>query len=139
MPPGLSTIQEVELLVKAGLSREAALKAATSGAARHLGLEKEIGALETGTSADILLVRGDPLRSIADPQVLGAATHVWPQVAADPFTGTARHRDDDWRRAGSLRARNVSSLSPPRATLRLSHSTVKPAAVSRLANAVRLQ
>ncbi len=66
MPPGLSTIQEVELLVKAGLSPEAALKAATSVAARHLGLEKEIGTLETGMSADILLVRGDPLRSIPD-------------------------------------------------------------------------
>jgi len=66
MPPGLSTIQEIELLVKAGLSPEAALKAATSVAARHLGLEKEIGALETGLSADILLVRGDPLRNIAD-------------------------------------------------------------------------
>ena len=66
MPPGLSTIQEIELLVKAGLSPEAALKAATSVAARHLGLEKEIGTLETGMSADILLVRGDPLRNIAD-------------------------------------------------------------------------
>src|SRR5688572_28232480 len=66
MPPGLSTVQEVELLVKAGLSPEAALKAATSVAARHLGLEKEIGTLETGMGADILLVRGDPLRNIAD-------------------------------------------------------------------------
>jgi enamidase len=66
MPPGLSTIQEVELLVKAGLSPEAALKAATSVAARHLGLETEIGTLEVGMSADILLVRGDPLSSIAD-------------------------------------------------------------------------
>jgi imidazolonepropionase-like amidohydrolase len=66
MPPGLSTIQEIELLVKAGLSPEAALKAATSVAARHLGLENEIGTLETGMSADILLVRGDPLRDIGD-------------------------------------------------------------------------
>ena len=66
MPPGLSTVQEVELLVKAGLSTEAALKAATSVAARHLGLEKEIGTLGTGMSADILLVRGDPIRNIGD-------------------------------------------------------------------------
>jgi imidazolonepropionase-like amidohydrolase len=66
MPPGLSTIQEIELLVRAGLSPDAALKAATSVAARHLGLEKEIGTLETGMSADIVLVRGDPLRNIAD-------------------------------------------------------------------------
>ena len=64
--PGMATIQEVETLVKAGLSPEAALKAATSVAARHLGLEKEIGMLEAGMSADILLVRGDPLRNIAD-------------------------------------------------------------------------
>jgi imidazolonepropionase-like amidohydrolase len=66
MPPGLSTIQEVELLVKAGLSPEAALKAATSVAARHIRLEKEIRALDAGMIADILLVRGDPLRNIAD-------------------------------------------------------------------------
>ena len=49
--PGLSTIQEIELLVKAGLSPQAALEAATTVAARHLGLEKEIGTLETGMSA----------------------------------------------------------------------------------------
>jgi imidazolonepropionase-like amidohydrolase len=65
-PPGLATVQEIELLVKAGLSPEAALKAATSVAARHLGLEKEIGTLEAGMSADILLVRGNPLANIAD-------------------------------------------------------------------------
>ena len=64
--PGLATIQEVETLVKAGLSQEAALKAATSVAARHLGQEKEIGTLEAEMSADILLVRGNPLRNIAD-------------------------------------------------------------------------
>jgi imidazolonepropionase-like amidohydrolase len=45
---------------------EAALEAATSAAARHLGLEREIGTLETGMTADILLVRGDPTRTIAD-------------------------------------------------------------------------
>jgi imidazolonepropionase-like amidohydrolase len=66
MPPGLSTVRELELLVKAGLSTEAALVAATSAAAQHLGLEKEIGTLETGMSADILLVRGDPTRNIGD-------------------------------------------------------------------------
>lgn len=66
MPPGQSTVREVELLVKAGLSPEAALKAATSVAARHLGLEKEIGTLGVGMAADILLVRGNPLENIAD-------------------------------------------------------------------------
>jgi len=66
LPPGLATVQEVEALVEAGLSQEAALRAATSDAAAHLALEKEIGRLEAGMRADILLVRGDPLRNIAD-------------------------------------------------------------------------
>jgi imidazolonepropionase-like amidohydrolase len=66
MPPGLSTVRELELLVKAGLSTVAALKAATSAAAQHLGLEKEIGTLEAGMSADILLVRGNPISNIGD-------------------------------------------------------------------------
>jgi len=65
-PPGSATLQEIETLVKAGLSQEAALKAATSVAARHLGLEKEIGMLEAGMGADVLLVRGNPLRNIGD-------------------------------------------------------------------------
>jgi imidazolonepropionase-like amidohydrolase len=66
LPPGLATVQEIETLVEAGLSQEATLKAATSVAARHLGLEKEVGTLEAGMSADILLVRGNPLVNIAD-------------------------------------------------------------------------
>jgi imidazolonepropionase-like amidohydrolase len=64
--PGLATVQEVETFVKAGVSEEAALKAATSVAARHLGQDKAIGTLEAGMSADILLVRGNPLTNIAD-------------------------------------------------------------------------
>lgn len=66
MPPGLSTIRELELLVNAGLSPEDALAAATTVAARHLEMEREIGSLEPGMAADILLVRGDPLRNIED-------------------------------------------------------------------------
>lgn len=66
IPSGQATVQEVELLVKAGLSPEAALKAATSVAARHLGVEKEVGKLEASMRADILIVRGNPLENIAD-------------------------------------------------------------------------
>jgi imidazolonepropionase-like amidohydrolase len=66
IPPGQATVEEVKLLVKAGLSPEAALKAATSVAARHLGVEKEVGKLEASMRADILIVRGNPLENIAD-------------------------------------------------------------------------
>jgi imidazolonepropionase-like amidohydrolase len=55
---------EFELLVKNGMSPTAALKAATVNAADLLGLSADIGSLETGKSADIVAVSGDPLNDV---------------------------------------------------------------------------
>jgi imidazolonepropionase-like amidohydrolase len=44
-----------------GASHMAAIKAGTSNGARLLGLEDEIGTVESGKLADLLLVNGDPL------------------------------------------------------------------------------
>ena len=57
---------EVSLMVEHGLSPVAALRAATIDAAGLLGLDAEIGTLEPGKVADILLVDGDP---IANPSL----------------------------------------------------------------------
>lgn len=64
---------EFELLVKYGMPPVEALKAATVNAAELLGLEKEIGTIEVGKSADIIAVEGDPL---ADVTVLKAVKFV---------------------------------------------------------------
>ena len=45
----------------AGMSHAEALRAATSEAAAALGLEAECGALLEGMSADLMVVRGDPI------------------------------------------------------------------------------
>ena len=58
---------EFEWLVKFGMSPMEAIKAATVNAAALLGLDKEVGTLEAGKSADIIAVDGDPL---ADVRVL---------------------------------------------------------------------
>ena len=58
-------LQELELLTRAGYSPEAALMAATSSAARILGLEKEIGTVEEGKLADLVVVEGNPVQDIA--------------------------------------------------------------------------
>ncbi len=64
---------EFELLVKYGMPAAEAIKAATINAATLLGIEKEVGTLEVGKSADIIAVDGDPL---ADVRVLKAMKFV---------------------------------------------------------------
>lgn len=62
---------ELEHLVAAGLTPMQALQAATSVAAECLGLEREIGTVEKGKRADLVVVDGDPLadiRILQDPQ-----------------------------------------------------------------------
>lgn len=55
---------EFELLVKFGMPPVEALKAATVNAADLLGLANEVGTIETGKSADIIAVAGDPLQDV---------------------------------------------------------------------------
>ncbi|UXX81530.1 metal-dependent hydrolase family protein [Roseovarius pelagicus] len=56
--------RELELYVKLGMSPAEALLTTTSVAAEALGMEDEIGTVETGKYADIVLVNGNPLNDI---------------------------------------------------------------------------
>jgi imidazolonepropionase-like amidohydrolase len=56
--------RELQYLVEAGMSPMQALQAATGWAAECLGLEREIGAVQAGKSADLVVVDGDPLQDI---------------------------------------------------------------------------
>ena len=62
---GVQMARELELMGEAGLTPEEVLAAATRTPARMLGLEAEIGSLEVGKRADLVLVRGNPLRDLA--------------------------------------------------------------------------
>jgi imidazolonepropionase-like amidohydrolase len=55
---------EFELMVKFGMPPVEAIKAATANAADLLGLTAEIGTLEPGKSADLIAVKGDPLKDV---------------------------------------------------------------------------
>lgn len=55
---------ELPLMVQAGLTPMQAIVASTSSAARALGLHQEIGTIEVGKRADLLVLDGDPLQDI---------------------------------------------------------------------------
>jgi imidazolonepropionase-like amidohydrolase len=59
---------EFALLVKAGLTPLEAIQTATVNAADHFSLSSEIGSLAPGKSADLIAVKGDPLKDVSELQ-----------------------------------------------------------------------
>ncbi len=55
---------ELEQLVASGLTPMQAIHAGTSGAARILGAEKDLGTIEVGKWADLIILDADPLANI---------------------------------------------------------------------------
>ncbi|CUS94743.1 Imidazolonepropionase [Candidatus Kryptonium thompsonii] len=60
-----SNAEEFELMVKYGMKPMDAIKSATSVAAELLGWQDKIGSIEPGKLADIIAVKGDPLKDIS--------------------------------------------------------------------------
>jgi imidazolonepropionase-like amidohydrolase len=58
--------RELELLVRAGLTPVQALQAASRDAAAAVGAGAEVGTLEVGKTADMVLLDADPLADIAN-------------------------------------------------------------------------
>jgi imidazolonepropionase-like amidohydrolase len=61
---GLGAHWEMWMLVQGGMSPHQALRAGTLAGARYLGLDRDLGSLEPGKLADLMIVEGDPLRDI---------------------------------------------------------------------------
>jgi imidazolonepropionase-like amidohydrolase len=64
LTPGFGLHHELELLVEAGLKPIEALQAATINAAGALRKDNEIGSLEPGKLADMVILNSDPLADI---------------------------------------------------------------------------
>jgi imidazolonepropionase-like amidohydrolase len=64
-PFGAYNIHEIELLQQAGMTALQALRAATASNAELLGVDKQVGALEIGRLADLLVVKGDLRNDVA--------------------------------------------------------------------------
>jgi Imidazolonepropionase and related amidohydrolases len=63
---------ELEEMVAAGLSPLEAIHAATAGSARIIGIERELGTLEVGKWADIVLLDADPSADIRNTRRIRA-------------------------------------------------------------------
>jgi imidazolonepropionase-like amidohydrolase len=64
--PGYSLYRELELYVQAGFTPMEAIQAATLVPAKVMGLEKEVGTVEPGKRADVIVVSANPLQSISN-------------------------------------------------------------------------
>jgi imidazolonepropionase-like amidohydrolase len=63
---GFGDQREVELLVEAGFSPLEAIQIATENGAKFLGESDRFGTIAAGKAADLVVIRGDPSKTIAD-------------------------------------------------------------------------
>jgi imidazolonepropionase-like amidohydrolase len=90
---GYGLHRELELYVEAGMTPMEAIQSATIVSAKAMKLERELGTVEAGKRADLILVEGDPLadiralrrvsRVIADGRVFDPAL-LWRSVGFQP-------------------------------------------------------
>jgi imidazolonepropionase-like amidohydrolase len=63
---------ELELLVEAGLTPLQALQAASRDAAKTLDVSKDLGTVQVGKTADLVLLDADPLKSVSNTRKIYA-------------------------------------------------------------------
>lgn len=65
-PHGVSTLHEMELMVRAGLTPTQALMAGTALSAKVINQLADRGTIEKGKRADLVLIKGEPWKTIGD-------------------------------------------------------------------------
>jgi len=69
---GFGEHKELELMVEAGMTPSQVITAATKSSAEFLGQQKDLGTLETGKWADLIVLGGDPLADIKNSRKIEA-------------------------------------------------------------------
>ena len=88
--PGHSLHREMELYVQAGFTPMEAIQAATIVPARVMKIDREVGTVEVGKRADLIIVNGDPLADIRNAR----------NVETVVTGGNVYNTSDLWRSVG---------------------------------------
>jgi len=88
--PGYSLHREIELYVDAGFTPMEAIQAATIVPARAMSMDHEVGTVEAGKRADLIVIRGDPLEDI----------HNTRNVESVITNGAIYNADELWKSVG---------------------------------------
>ena len=64
--PGYANQRQLELLVEAGFTPLEAIRIGTLNGAAYLGRDARVGSIAVGKQADLVVIAGDPSRTIAD-------------------------------------------------------------------------
>ncbi len=88
-PYGVALLSELEHYVRGGLTPAEAIRAATAVPAEAMGLGADLGTIEAGKLADLVVVDGNPLAAITDLRrtrvvVVGGVAHTVDALLAGP-------------------------------------------------------
>ena len=107
--PGHSLHREMELYVEAGFTPLEAIQAATVVPARVMRLDQEVGTLQVGRRADLIVIEGDPLAEIRNTRNvvftitngrLYVSAELWRSVGFKPWGETGAHAGPSHNPAG---------------------------------------
>jgi enamidase len=89
--PGFSARRQLHLMVQGGFPFSEALQICTLNGARFLGRDSDVGSVEVGKRADLLLIDGDPVADITAlqrmPYVFKAGVGYRSQAIFDALRG----------------------------------------------------
>lgn len=114
-PPGQSLVDELRLLVDAGLSPFQALRAATHNAAVALGEPDQAGRIAAGFRADLLLLASNPLaeiEAVGRPDAVIAQGRLFEQAELASLLEAARHQDIERTRRNVFAGLRTQGVDP---------------------------
>lgn len=80
---------ELEMMVKAGMTPMQVLVAATSGGAKVMKLDQQLGAIQAGKAADLLVLNANPLTDIRNTRQIHSVWIAGRQLGNVPALNTA--------------------------------------------------